>query len=210
MAEEIKHVDIEQKEEMLKCELTDAELLVFGGELANGQQDLRELEDQLNGIKADYKSKTTAKEADVIRLSNLIRQKYEMRKVECEVICDFDEATLTVKRMDTGAIVNSRPMTEHELQRELKLFPEKSGAGDGVKVAEKLITEAVGIINQCKRASTSTIQRRLGLGYNKAAAIMDTLEDRGVIGKPQDGAPREILIDLNKYEAGKDYTAKSE
>jgi len=34
------------------------------------------------------------------------------------------------------------------------------------------------------------------------------LEDRGVIGKPQDGAPLEILIDLNKYEAGQDYKPK--
>jgi S-DNA-T family DNA segregation ATPase FtsK/SpoIIIE len=55
------------------------------------------------------------------------------------------------------------------------------------------------VIAQEKRASTSLLQRRLRLGYTRAARMMDILEARGVIG-PGDGAkPREILVDLGDY-----------
>jgi len=200
---DMKHIDVQEKQEMLKCALTHDELLQFGEELANNQQEAKELEDQLTNIKNDYKAKTSAKEAEIIRLGNLIRQKYEMRPVDCEVTFDFDEGRATVKRMDTGEIVLTRPMTDTELQRELRLFPERSGAGAGESVSEKVITEAVGVIRQSQRPSTSLLQRRLGLNYTKAARIMDILEERGVISAPKADGPREILIDLNKYETPK-------
>lgn len=199
--QEIKHIDVQDKQELLKCELTPDELLNFGEELANTQQDLNELDGQLANIKNDYKAKMSAKEAEIIRLGNLIRQKYEMRQVDCKVTYDFDEGIATVHRLDTGAFVSKRPMTDSELQRELKLFPERSGAGAGESVTENLITEAVSVIRQSSRASTSLLQRRLGIGYTKAAKIMDVLEERGVISAPKENAPREILIDLNTYDS---------
>lgn len=60
---------------------------------------------------------------------------------------------------------------------------------------DPLIQEALQIIVTGKRASTSFLQRRLKIGYNRAASLMEELEDRGYIG-PQTGAnPREILIE---------------
>jgi S-DNA-T family DNA segregation ATPase FtsK/SpoIIIE len=54
--------------------------------------------------------------------------------------------------------------------------------------------EAKDAILETGKASTSFLQRRLGLGYARAARMMDLLERRGVIG-PGDGAkPRDILI----------------
>jgi S-DNA-T family DNA segregation ATPase FtsK/SpoIIIE len=53
------------------------------------------------------------------------------------------------------------------------------------------------IIRQEKKASTSMLQRRLRLGYTRAARVVDILERRGILG-PGDGAkPREILVDLD-------------
>lgn len=53
--------------------------------------------------------------------------------------------------------------------------------------------EAKRIVIETGRASTSALQRRMGLGYSRAARIMDTLEQDGVIG-PQDGSkPREVF-----------------
>ena len=53
------------------------------------------------------------------------------------------------------------------------------------------------IIRQEKKASTSMLQRRLRLGYTRAARIVDILEQRGILG-PKDGAKdREILVDLD-------------
>lgn len=61
---------------------------------------------------------------------------------------------------------------------------------------EDLIERCLEIIFQEKKASTSLLQRRLRLGYTRAARMIDILEQRNIIG-PGDGArPREILVDL--------------
>jgi S-DNA-T family DNA segregation ATPase FtsK/SpoIIIE len=63
---------------------------------------------------------------------------------------------------------------------------------------EELCTKCLEIIRQENRASTSMLQRRLKLGYTRAARVMDILEQRGIVG-PKDGAKdREILVDLNE------------
>jgi len=60
---------------------------------------------------------------------------------------------------------------------------------------EELIQKAIQIIITDQRASTSYLQRRLRIGYNKAATIIEILEKRNIVG-PQIGTiPREILID---------------
>lgn len=61
---------------------------------------------------------------------------------------------------------------------------------------EDLIERCLEIIFQEKKASTSLLQRRLRLGYTRAARMIDIMEQRNIIG-PGDGAkPREILVDL--------------
>ena len=62
---------------------------------------------------------------------------------------------------------------------------------------DELINQAVEVIRQTRRASTSSLQRRLRIGYNRAARLMDALEEKGIIGPPQGSDPREILIDLD-------------
>jgi S-DNA-T family DNA segregation ATPase FtsK/SpoIIIE len=63
----------------------------------------------------------------------------------------------------------------------------------------RLIYECFDVIRQERKASTSNLQRRLRLGYNRAAYVIDYLERIGVLG-PADGAkPREILVDLDTY-----------
>jgi S-DNA-T family DNA segregation ATPase FtsK/SpoIIIE len=61
---------------------------------------------------------------------------------------------------------------------------------------DELVAEAKEIIIQAKKASASLLQRRLRVGYARAARILDILEEQGFIG-PADGAkPREILVDI--------------
>jgi S-DNA-T family DNA segregation ATPase FtsK/SpoIIIE len=62
---------------------------------------------------------------------------------------------------------------------------------------DDLVNQAIEVIRQTRRASTSALQRRLRIGYNRAARLMDQLEEKGVIGPPQGSDPREILIDLD-------------
>ena len=59
---------------------------------------------------------------------------------------------------------------------------------------DELFDEAKRIVLTSRTASTSYLQRRLGLGYTRAARIIDQLEDAGVIGPQQGAKPREILM----------------
>ena len=61
---------------------------------------------------------------------------------------------------------------------------------------DELIEQAIEVIRQSKRASTSGVQRRLKIGYTRAARIMDILEEKGIVGPANGSDPREILIDL--------------
>jgi S-DNA-T family DNA segregation ATPase FtsK/SpoIIIE len=62
---------------------------------------------------------------------------------------------------------------------------------------DEILEQAMEVIRQTKRASTSSLQRRLRIGYTRAARVMDLLEERGIIGPPDGAGPREILIDLD-------------
>ena len=65
---------------------------------------------------------------------------------------------------------------------------------------EELVDKVLDVMKQERRASTSLFQRRLRLGYTRAARIVDILEQRGIVG-PRDGAKdREILIDLDSID----------
>jgi DNA segregation ATPase FtsK/SpoIIIE, S-DNA-T family len=63
----------------------------------------------------------------------------------------------------------------------------------------ELIIEAFEVIRQEKRASTSNLQRRMRLGYNRAAYVIDYLEKIGVLAPGEGAKPREILVDLETY-----------
>ena len=71
-------------------------------------------------------------------------------------------------------------------------LPEMDNGGD-----DEIVEQAMEVIRQTKRASTSSLQRRLRIGYTRAARVMDLLEERGIIGPPDGAGPREILIDLD-------------
>ncbi len=62
---------------------------------------------------------------------------------------------------------------------------------------DELLPSAVEIVRQTRRASTSSLQRRLRIGYTRAARLMDILEEKGIVGPPNGSEPREILIDLD-------------
>jgi len=65
--------------------------------------------------------------------------------------------------------------------------------GDSDEALDEMYDQCVAVVAEAGKASTSLLQRRLKLGYNRAARIMDAMERRGVIG-PQDGArPREVF-----------------
>lgn len=73
---------------------------------------------------------------------------------------------------------------------------------------EEVMQQALEVIRQTRRASTSSIQRRLRIGYTRAARLMDILEEKGYVGPPRGSEPREILFDLD--DAADDYGDESD
>jgi len=74
--------------------------------------------------------------------------------------------------------------------------------GRGLKskgMRDLLYDEAVNVIMQTGQASVSILQRRLGVGYTRAARLIDMMEEDGIVGSYQGSKPREILIDREEY-----------
>lgn len=73
----------------------------------------------------------------------------------------------------------------------------------GFKKFEKdeVYEEAVRLILETRQASVSVLQRRLGLGYTRAARLIDMMEDEGIVGPYQGSKPRDILVTSEEYQA---------
>lgn len=67
--------------------------------------------------------------------------------------------------------------------------------GMGADGGGDLFSQAVAIVKRDRKASTSYIQRRLQIGYNKAASLMERMENDGIVGQPNHAGKREILIE---------------
>jgi S-DNA-T family DNA segregation ATPase FtsK/SpoIIIE len=70
---------------------------------------------------------------------------------------------------------------------------EAAGSAEGEEVDDDLYQEAVRVVLEMGRASTSTLQRRLRIGYGRAARLIDLMEKDGIVGPPDGPRPREVL-----------------
>ena len=70
----------------------------------------------------------------------------------------------------------------------------RPGEGDEEDDADALLSQAVDIVRRSDKASASLLQRRLRIGYARAARILDQMEDRGIVGTADGSRFREVLI----------------
>ena len=103
-----------------------------------------------------------------------------------------------VSRVIDFIAAQAKPFYEQEIHA--KLTKPSGGDSDLSEKDEDLLHNALEVVKLEKRASTSLLQRKLGLGYGRAAWVIDQFETRGIIG-PRDGAKdREILVDLDNVQ----------
>ena len=92
-----------------------------------------------------------------------------------------------------------RPSYELEIHRQLQRANISTETEQGASEEdEDLIQQCIEVIRSEQKASVSLMQRRLRLGYTRAARIMDELELRGIVGPSRGAEPRDILIDLDE------------
>jgi S-DNA-T family DNA segregation ATPase FtsK/SpoIIIE len=91
-----------------------------------------------------------------------------------------------------------KPSYEVDIHQQLqKAGGSLDGEPEGSGEDEELIQQCIEVIRSEQKASVSLLQRRLRLGYTRAARIMDELEMRGIVGPNKGAEPRDILIDLD-------------
>ncbi len=91
----------------------------------------------------------------------------------------------------------AKPSYEVEIHKQLSKPTPGSEVESGIDEDEEIIQDCIEVIRSEQKASVSLLQRRLRLGYGRAARIMDELENRGIVGPSNGAEPREILIDLD-------------
>ena len=104
---------------------------------------------------------------------------------------------------ETSTAEYSEEILEHIEQQAEQVGNNKgssSGTNDPGDDEDELIEEAIEVIMDCRQASTSMLQRRLKLGYSRAARIIDQIEDRGIIGPSEGSKPRQILISREDWQ----------
>ncbi len=103
-----------------------------------------------------------------------------------------------------------KPSYEMEIHNALQKAPSSVGSmsldpdGEPDDADEAIIQRCIDVIRSERKASVSLLQRRLKLGYGRAARLMDELEDRGIVGPSKGAEPRDILLDLEGegYDGG--------
>jgi S-DNA-T family DNA segregation ATPase FtsK/SpoIIIE len=90
-----------------------------------------------------------------------------------------------------------KPNYDVEISEQLSQPASGFGEENGIDEDEELIQQCIEVIRSEQKASVSLMQRRLRLGYTRAARIMDELENRGIVGPSKGAEPRDILIDLD-------------
>ena len=99
--------------------------------------------------------------------------------------------------------VNGPPQYAQSVQQQIDRAAREEEEGEGGEGEddlgddEELYSQALDVLKSTKRASTSMLQRRLRIGYNRAARIMEIMEDKGIVGPENGSSPREILTDLD-------------
>ena len=108
---------------------------------------------------------------DIIRISNFIKEQEDndrdIAHEQCYLLPEYNSGD------DTGG---------------------GSADASGIKDRDPLFEEAVKWIVQSDTASTSSLQRRYEIGYNRAGRLMDQMENAGVVGPAQGGKPRKVLL----------------
>lgn len=115
----------------------------------------------------------------------------KMERVQCAFI-----DTPEVERI--CEYIYSQPGYAHpyELPEFVGDIEEGSAAAENLADRDPLFEEAARFIIQGETASTSSLQRRYSIGYNRAGKIMDQMEAAGVVGPALGGKPRKVLLDI--------------
>ena len=95
-----------------------------------------------------------------------------------------------IKRIEKEAALCGKKSKGHDVD---------DSFGDGEEEDDPKLDSAIKLAVESGKISTSLIQRKLSLGYGRAAKLIDVMERRGIVAKPEGQKPREVLITMNEF-----------
>ena len=149
------------------------------------------------------------------------------QRIDSTIILDRTGANQLIGRGDMLCLVGSEPervqcafVDTPEIEQINEYLSKQPGPTEPFEIPEPIVEESAGggsfdanaqidpLFNEAARSivasqqgSTSMVQRRFSIGYNRAGRLMDQLEQAGIVGVAQGSKPREVLIqDLNTLE----------
>ncbi|MDD6316070.1 MAG: DNA translocase FtsK [Clostridia bacterium] len=109
---------------------------------------------------------------------------------EVESVIDFVKNTSTAEY--------SQEILDH-IERQAESKKEGTPGGDGEEADDPLLMDAISVVVDRGEASTSLLQRRLKLGYARAARLIDIMEERGIVGPYEGSKPRAVLLTRDQW-----------
>ena len=103
---------------------------------------------------------------------------------------------------------NFKPSYDTSIMDEIEKSAQQTGKKSGPEPeanaeemeGDEMLPQAAEVVFDTKQASVSMLQRRLKLGYARAARIMDEMEEKGIVGPNQGSKPREILLTREQWD----------
>ncbi|MBQ9774269.1 MAG: DNA translocase FtsK, partial [Clostridia bacterium] len=117
---------------------------------------------------------------------------------EVEKICEFIRATNGTAEYDTNFITKLKELAS-QCGNKGKGGDFVPSGDDGEKGADSKYADAVRIAIEEKRISTSLLQRKLEIGYSRAAKLIDRMQSEGYVSPPDGSKPRTVLITAEQY-----------
>ena len=118
----------------------------------------------------------------------------------CFISSDEVEAVVNYVKQN-GTAEYSQEIID-QIEKQAQQSEESSEGGGGVfddGDADEMLDAAIDVVVESGQASTSMLQRRLKLGYSRAARIIDQMEERGIVGEFEGSKPRKILITRDEW-----------
>ncbi len=118
----------------------------------------------------------------------------------CFISSDEVEAVVNYVKQN-GTAEYSQEIID-QIEKQAQQSEESSEGGSGVfddGDADEMLDAAIDVVVESGQASTSMLQRRLKLGYSRAARIIDQMEERGIVGEFEGSKPRKILITRDEW-----------
>jgi S-DNA-T family DNA segregation ATPase FtsK/SpoIIIE len=122
-----------------------------------------------------------------------------IRRLHGPFVSDHEVESVVAHLKSQGAPDYLDSITAEEDELDPEAMAEAEFGNSNMTSGDELYDKAVHIVVTDKKASTSYIQRRLAIGYNKAATLIERMEKEGVISQANHAGKREILVGGDQY-----------